>query len=346
MSELKNNPVELDLDGALANIKRQGTPPRVFCFEHGLEPGIKQGLCERFGICEGLSESDRTFPLRREIRIYQFLGLEFMRVFPPGIAWQGLPSKGTDAPPSIGPIQTWDDFESYPWPSVAQVDFTEVEWLEKNLPDNMAIWSMTHVFQLVSNLIGFEPMCAMLYENRDLVKAVTAKVGRLYADFTETLCGFARVGAINVGDDLGHRIGLFMRPDDIREIFIPWQKKIIAAAQDRGKLGIFHICGNVDEIMRDLIDTVGIDAKHSTQDAVEPIQLTHEHWGHEVALLGGIDIDFATRARPEDIAVYTRRILEDCVPGGGFALGLGNWVADSIPLDNFLAAVQQAREFA
>ena len=265
---------------------------------------------------------------------------------PPGIVWQDLPTRGTDPPPPIGPIQSWRDFDAYPWPTVDQVGFSEVEWLEENLPDNMGLWSTTHVFQWVSNLIGFTPLCTMLYEDRELIRAVTARVGQLCVDYTAALCDFSRVGAINVADDLGHRTASLIRPDDIREFFVPWQSQAIAAAKGRGKLGIFHVCGHVDEIMRDLIGTVGIDAKHSTQDTIEPIQETRAKWGGEVGLLGGVDIDFATRARPAEMAAYTRKILEDCVAGGGFALGLGNWVADSVPLENFLAMLRAAREFA
>ena len=225
LQEIKNNSVKLDLSSAIANIKRQGQPNRVFFFEHGEEPGIKQGLCERFGLGEGLDQHDRHFMLRREIRIKQFLGQEFMRVFPGGITWRGLPTSTTAAPPPVGPIQSWKDFETYPWPKVEHVDFSDIEWFEKNLPDNMAMWTMTYLFQQVSNLIGFEPLCVMLYENRELIKAVMEKVGEFYLKYTESFCQFSRVGAINIGDDLGHKTGTLISPDDLKELFIPWQKK-------------------------------------------------------------------------------------------------------------------------
>ena len=78
----------------------------------------------------------------------------------------------------------------------------------------------------------------------------------------------------------------------------------------------------------------------------EPIQRTQQRWGDRVALLGGVDIDFATRAQAHEVEAYTRNILEACMPGGGVALGLGNWVADSIPLDNYLAVHVAARKFS
>jgi uroporphyrinogen decarboxylase len=93
------------------------------------------------------------------------------------------------------------------------------------------------------------------------------------------------------------------------------------------------------------VKSAQIDAKHSTQDCVEPITVSKRRWGARTALLGGMDVDFITRAEPVQVRLYTRNILEACMPGGGFALGVGNWVADSIPLDNYLAMHEEARRF-
>lgn len=127
------------------------------------------------------------------------------------------------------------------------------------------------------------------------------------------------------------------------EMFIPWHQRIIAAAHTHGKLGLFHVCGQVEAIMDDLIDTVGIDAKHSTQDVIEPMVITKQRWGDRVGLLGGVDVDFITRTRPDRMRSYTRNILDTCTAGGGFALGVGNWVADSIPIENYLSMLSEAR---
>jgi len=342
---LRQHPVQLDLEAAIANIRRQGTPSRVFYFEHGEEPGIKQALCDRFDLCADLDESDPHFILRREIRVKQLLGHEFMRVFPGGIVWQGLPKSTTAPPPTVGPIQTWEDFENYPWPQIQDVDFSAVEWFERNLPDDIAMTAMTYLFQQIFSLIGFEPLCLKLYEDRDLVRAVIGKVGAFYLQVAETLCDFTRFGAINIGDDMGHKSSTLIRPDDLRELFMPWQRRIIGAAHARGKLGFFHVCGQVEAIMEDLIETVGIDARHSTQDVVEPIAVSKARWGHRIALLGGVDVDVITRARPDQMGPYVREILEACVPGGGFAFGVGNWVADTIPFENYMAMLGAARTF-
>ena len=40
---------------------------------------------------------------------------------------------------------------------------------------------------------------------------------------------------------------------------------------------------------------------------------------------------------------YIRNILENCFQGGGFVLGVGNWVAESIPIENYIAMLEEAR---
>ena len=37
-------PIELDWDGFLRNLRREGTPRRVFCFEHGVDPTMQRQL--------------------------------------------------------------------------------------------------------------------------------------------------------------------------------------------------------------------------------------------------------------------------------------------------------------
>ena len=65
--------------------------------------------------------------------------------------------------------------------------------------------------------------------------------------------------------------------------------------------------------------------------------------GHteDIALLGGIDLDFLCRSEPEAIRERVRDTLNICLPGGGYCLGTGNSVANYIPLDNYLAMLDE-----
>ena len=95
--------------------------------------------------------------------------------------------------------------------------------------------------------------------------------------------------------------------------------------------------------MEELISEVGIDAKHSFEDTIERVEDAKKSYGRHIAVLGGIDVDFLCRATEEQIRLRTRRTIESCQPGGGWCLGTGNSVANYIPLDNYLAMLDEGR---
>jgi uroporphyrinogen decarboxylase len=95
-----------------------------------------------------------------------------------------------------------------------------------------------------------------------------------------------------------------------------------------------------------LIDDVKIDAKHSFEDTVVPVTEAKRLWGQRVALLGGLDVDFVARSDEAAIRRRVRETLAVCQPGGGYCLGLGNWVTSYIPADNYLAVLDEARRFS
>jgi uroporphyrinogen decarboxylase len=149
------------------------------------------------------------------------------------------------------------------------------------------------------------------------------------------------VGAIQFGDDMGFKTSTMISPRDLRKYAFPWHKKAAEAAKSHGKPFILHSCGNLEIIMDDLIDDVGIDAKHSFEDVIMPVAEVKKRWGERVAILGGIDMDVLVRATPDAVRRYTREVIEACAPGGGYALGCGNTVANYIPPENFLAMVDE-----
>jgi uroporphyrinogen decarboxylase len=92
--------------------------------------------------------------------------------------------------------------------------------------------------------------------------------------------------------------------------------------------------------MGDLID-LGIDAKHSFEDKVMPVEDVYRRWGEQVALIGGVDVHLLASGTEAEVRRRTREILDACGSGGGYVLGTGNSVANYIPLRNYLAMVDE-----
>ena len=247
-----------------------------------------------------------------------------------------------------GLIRSWDDFERYPWPKLEEVDFFPYEYLNDHLPEGMGLIAShaAGIFEHLSQIMSYEGLCLALYDDRDLVKAVADRVGSLMEGFYRHLLDLDRLIAIFPGDDMGFRTGTLIAPADLREFCLPWHKRFAAMAHARGLPYFLHSCGNLAEIMPDLIDDVGIDGKHSFEDAIMPVQEFQALYGDRIAVLGGMDLNVLTMAPPDEVRRHTRVLIETCGARGRYAIGSGNSSPSYIPLENYLAMVDEALDLA
>lgn len=245
-----------------------------------------------------------------------------------------------------GPIADWESFEKYPWPQVTDASFADLEALSDLLPEGMLATATLPggVLENLSSLLGYELLCLHLVESPDLVRAVVDRVGETLLQVYQHLCQMDHVGALWLNDDLGFKTQTMISPAHLRQYVFPWHKRLVDYAHEHGKLVMLHACGNLSQVMDDLIDEVGIDAKHSFEDVIQPVSAFKRHYGHRVAVLGGIDVHVLASQTPDEVRRYTRTVIEQCAPGGGWALGSGNSVANYIPVGNFLAMLEAGRE--
>ena len=154
------------------------------------------------------------------------------------------------------------------------------------------------------------------------------------------LCDFDEVAVLWLNDDLGFKTATMISPEHLRAYVFPWHTRLVEHAHAHDKPVILHACGNVSEVIEDLIAT-GIDAKHSFEDIIQPVTEFKKQYGDRVAVLGGVDVDFLCRHSEPEIRRYVRHVLDECAPGGGYALGTGNSVANYIPVENYLIMLDE-----
>jgi uroporphyrinogen decarboxylase len=244
---------------------------------------------------------------------------------------------------SRGSIESWEDFARYPWPQPKDEDYLPIEYTAKALPESMKQIPRGPggVLENVMWLMGYAPMSYAMADQPDLVQAVFDRASHTLVEMFDTMASHESVGAVFLGDDMGFKTQTMISPAHMRRYVFPWQRRIAEAVHKHGKPLLLHACGNLEAVMDDLIDCVGIDAKHSFEDVITPITEAKKRWGHRVALLGGIDVDLLARGTPAQVRKRTREVLEACMPGGGYALGSGNTVANYVSLDNYLAMLEE-----
>jgi uroporphyrinogen decarboxylase len=358
--DLLTTEVTPDWEGLVRCVKREGMPERVHHIELFLDYEVKNAIGERYGLLDGLDPDDPLIWAKRELSFQRFLGYDFVRATLDDFEWTFKTSATQDTAAigreggreymntHRGPISNWEEFEAYPWPDPTRASTRTLEWYQENLPDDMCIIGMggfAHAAEHLSWLMGYETLCYALFEQRDLVKAMAKRLIETDTITLRRILEFDRVKIIWGSDDMGFRSGTLISPDDLREFCLPTHKLMARMAHDTGRPYLLHCCGNIREIMPDLIEDVRIDARHSFEDAIEPVVEAKKTWGDRIAILGGIDVDFLTTANEQQIRQRVRETLDACMPGGGYCLGSGNSVANYIPVDNYLVMLDEGRKY-
>jgi uroporphyrinogen decarboxylase len=245
-----------------------------------------------------------------------------------------------------GVITGWRTFERYPWPQAKHADYHALTYTAQRLPDGMGLLAeVTGVLEPVMELMGYETLALALYDDSGLVQAVFDKIEEIFTPVVQAVVQMDRVIALWIGDDMGFKTGPLVGPDHLRSYVFPIHKRYAEIAHQHGKPYLLHSCGNLEVVMDDLIDEVGIDARHSFEGVIEPVESFANRYGDRIGVIGGLDMDILARGTEEQVRKRTRVILETLSPSGGYVLGSGNSITNYIPPQNFLAMVDEGQRF-
>jgi len=333
-------------------------PSRVHFVELGVDQEVMRFVTENVRGQQWAPDSEETRheSARQHVDFYASMGYDFA---PAWAVFENLPdfkerraadtaelSRGERhwVEEGGGIIENWDDFERVGWDSI-RPRFDGLNELRQVLPDGMKLVVGTTLFEMIlERYLGYEDLFFLSVDNPELVEAVFEAWGQKVYEFYEQAVQYPEVGAIFHADDLGFKTATMMSPQFLRKNVFPWFSKYARLAHEQGKTYWYHCCGNVLEVMEDLIEQVNIDAFHSFQDVIIPITRFADRYGGRVAALGGVDMDKLARMELPDLRAYVRGILDECMPGR-FALGSGNTVANYIPVRNYLAMMEEGRRW-
>jgi uroporphyrinogen decarboxylase len=362
-----------NFDNLRRTILRQGPPGPVPFIELFADPALIEAvLGEKFPFNAPAAEDEFLSTEQRPVaRGHHVLDMLLRFCYETGydyvFAWTGLnfPGQHRSAAPDTaptgnwpggdrywqdetsGPIQSWKDFEEYPWPKPEEISYHALEYLNAVVPEGMKISVVIGgVFENVSWLMGLQSFAYALHDQPDLIAALCQRVGEVTTAAAATAVTIDNVGMVFLGDDMGYKTATTISPAGLRRYIFPHHKRIADTVHAAGRLFLLHSCGNLESIMDDLIDDVGIDGKHSFEDVIVPVEEVYRRWGSRVAILGGVDLDLLASGSEEQVQARTRQILETCgVAGTGYCLGTGNTPTNYVPLANYLAMLDEGRRW-
>ena len=315
---------------------------RIPLYEHTIDPKVMEQITgTKFADLYHGDKADVDEFFRNYCGFYKNMGYDtvsFEELIGPA-----MPGSGALGEHVKGVIQTQADFDRYPWEGICDRYFElcskYFKALRNNLPAGMrAIGGVGYgIFECVQDLVGYEDLCYMKADEPELYAQMFRQVGdnnlkiwsRLLREFGDIYC------VCRFGDDLGFKSTTLLSSEDIRTLIIPQYKRIVDEVHSYRKPFLLHSCGCIFDVMDDIIEQAGINAKHSNEDQIAPFPVWVERYGDKIGNFGGIDTDAVCRLGKAEMCDYITEVVAKSKGHGGFAFGSGNSIPDYVPAEQF-----------
>lgn len=195
------------------------------------------------------------------------------------------------------------------------------------------------LFELSWNLRGFENALMDSICEPDFYEALLDKATELYLAFVEYVADLP-IDGIMFGDDWGDQRGVIIGPGRWRRLLKPRWARLYQQVHASGRLVISHCCGNVTDIMPDIVE-IGLDVLESCQPEAMDVYELKRRYGGRITFWGGLGtqrlIPFGT---PAEIRREVRRLCEELGRGGGYILAPAKALQPETPTANAVAVVE------
>ncbi len=165
-------------------------------------------------------------------------------------------------------------------------------------------------FNQVMFIRGFENVMADFYLEPDNLNRLIQRVIDFECEMIRQMCACG-VDAIAFGDDWGTQANLMVNPDLFRGFFKPHLQRQFALVKSYGCQVYFHSCGQVYEILDDLVE-IGVDILNLNQPDIFPLARLSEGFRGRVCLNCPIDHQtVALSGNEAEIRAYAARLLRE-----------------------------------
>ena len=197
-----------------------------------------------------------------------------------------------------------------------------------------------------ASLLGPVRLLTATVEEPDWVADIFMSQADLCVEIVEEL--LARGIAFDAAffyDDLGYRNGLFFSPRTYRELLQPAHRRYLEPFKRLGLPCILHSCGNVTELVPDLLDAGWTCLQPLEVKAGMDLIELKKRYGDVLAFMGGIDVRNMARDDPGPIEAEIRAKIGLAKQGGGYIYHSDHSVPDNVSFANYSRVIELVREY-
>lgn len=258
----------------------------------------------------------------------------------------------TSTPMLLGyAIETPDDWETHKerlMPTADRINWKPFEAQYRNARQK-------GLFFCLNGGVGYQIITSRVHPDRLLVCMLTDPewVRDMIDTQTELLLGLFRM-LIEKGyefdgywcsDDLGYRNGLMFSPQVYRDLVMPAHVKLCAFCHENGIATFLHTCGNVNEVVDDLIE--------AGWDCLQPLEVKAQMdvvrlkkaYGDRLALMGGIDVRVMAEGTEEEIEEEVRSKLTVAKEHGGYLYHSDHSVPDNVSFERYQRVMELVHQY-
>lgn len=142
-------------------------------------------------------------------------------------------------------------------------------------------------------------------------------------------------------DDMGYKGRSFFSPNMYREMVQPFHRRAVQWAHDRGIYAQLHSCGNIMNLLPDIVD-IGVDALNplEVKAGMDAFKIKAEY-GDRLTLSGGINA--ATMHDPEIVLEEIRQRVPVLKENGGYMFASDHTIPNDVSLQTMQMIVAEAK---
>jgi len=254
---------------------------------------------------------------------------------------------GTGAMEVGYPIKDWSMLDGYLKSRMPKADApgrldAVLPWLKMHLQTRYCIGMIIlGIWERVRTLRGNENA---FMDHLDSERELTRLIEALTQYLVELVGCWAGIGvdAVFLADDWGTQRSLMISRAMWSRFYRGSYHRVFDEAHRLGLDVIFHSCGNVEEIIPDLID-IGLDVLNPLQPGAMNLSRVASNFGGQVSFFGGIDDQsLLSKGTPEQIKEEAQRTADTLGRpyGNAFIMAPANVMTPDVPLENIVALME------
>ena len=194
-------------------------------------------------------------------------------------------------------------------------------------------------------LWGYENVLTSFYFRQKEINYLLDGITEYHLEISKKIVRQNLVDGVHTGDDFGTQRGMVMSPEVWRKFFKKRYSKIWGIYKDKNIPVIHHSCGNIIEIIEDLIE-IGLDVLTPIQpEAMDPAELSKK-FGKKLSFLGGISTQKTLPfGSPSDVRNEVISRIKTLGKNDGYIISLSHEITTDCKKENFLELIRTLEDY-